>query len=247
MALGSGREKPGKTTTGKRPAVKTGEFKVARTSPIIKARDPDALEAAPTAAAGAEAETGAAATVPGVDAATGVDSAATTTDAAEPVAKTASGKKPKITSGKTPAVKTTSARKAVPGAAAATVRVRAGDQIWITCRECMEEWTIEPERAKSQETIACPICEHRAQAPSDDIIHQIALYKGIEKRNLQMAVISFLAGVLAMLGWTVLTTNPNRAADFTFFTLPIIVAVIALVATLFFANKYENSKWETYF
>jgi hypothetical protein len=219
----------GKKTTGKRPAVKTGEFKVAKTAPVIKAPTEDetptvsAMKAAPPELA---------------------DDAAP----AAPAPKTASGKAKATTTGSFKVAKTTSGRRAaVSERTAAPPRVRTGREIWVTCRECGEEWVIDPERARGRETIACPICEHRAQGPNDDILHQIALYKGIEKKNLTAALMALLVGVFAMLLWTLLTANPARAEDPLVFYGPVAVGVISLVATLFFASKYENSRWETYF
>jgi hypothetical protein len=162
-----------------------------------------------------------------------------------PAPKTASGKARSI-SGKGPAAKTTSSRRAPVSAAPASLP-RTGREIWIICRECLEEWTVDPDRAKSQETIVCPVCEHRAQSPSDDILHQIALYKGIERQNATLALAALAVGVFAMFLWTLLTANPARAEEPVVFYAPIAIGVISFIATLIFTHKYENSKWETYF
>jgi hypothetical protein len=151
----------------------------------------------------------------------------------------------KAPSGKAPAAKTTSSRKAV--AMPMGGGSRPSGAIWLTCRECGEEWTVDPRRAQTVETIACPICEHHAQAPSDDILHQIALYKGIEGSNLRMGLVSLLAGLVAMVAWTLISANPTKAEQPALFYAPILVAVVGLIGTTIFAVKYENSRWETYF
>jgi len=217
----------GKKTTGQRPALKTGEFKSAKTSPGIQS--PAADEPSITEGGDLDAATGA-----------GADMAAL-----QP--KTASGKS-KATTGQRPALKstTTSSRKAVPDEAA-RARVRSGAAIWLICRECHEEFTADPARATAVETLVCPGCGHISQTPNDDVLHQIALYKGIESRNLTMGAVTFGVGCLAMLAWTLMTTKPDSVDDFAVFTLPLIVAGLSTVATLFFLSKYENSRWETYF
>lgn len=166
-----------------------------------------------------------------------------------PAIKAPSGKAAavaKAPSGKAPAAaRTTSSRKAVPLPAGGGAK--PSGSVWVICRECHEEWTIDPARARSQETITCPVCEHRAQAPSDDILHQIALYKGIETSNFRLAVVSLVTGVIAMLAWTLITANPENAAQPALFYGPIAVGVICLIGTAIFGVKYENSRWETYF
>jgi hypothetical protein len=248
LAAGSGKQKPGlNKNTGKRPAIKTGEFKTAKTAPIVKSPDAEALETsgalteepAPT---GETTETGAAE----------VPSSATETAGAEELqeaSKSPTGRLPKSPSGRggAPLAKTTSGRKAVPGAAVATARIRSGDMIWLICRECLEEWTVDPERAKGLETIYCPICEHRAQAPNDDILHQIALYKGIEKKNFTIAAGAVVVALVCMLLWTLMTSNPTRADNPAIMVGLPAVAFLSLIATIAFTSKYENSRWETYF
>jgi hypothetical protein len=165
-----------------------------------------------------------------------------------PALKVPSGKAPavdKAPSGKAPAAKTTSSRKAVSIPMGGGSRPKGA--IWITCRECLEEWTVDPARAQAAETVGCPVCEHRAQPPSDDILHQIALYKGIEGANLRMGLVSLIVGLAAIAAWTFLTASPDKAAEPALFYGPILVAVIGLIGTLIFAVKYENSRWETYF
>jgi hypothetical protein len=240
--LASGKqEKPGAKSTGRRPAIKTGEFKSAKTAPAVEApkegdiAEPVLSEAGDAAAAAAVAAPAAPAEAPAPVAS---------------VAKTASGKA-KATTGARPAFKTSGGRKAVPDDAVAAPAARRAPSgagtIWLVCRECSEEWTADIGRAKASDVIACPICDHRSQAPSDDVLRQIDLYKGIESRNLLMGGVAFGVGCLAMLAWTLLTTSAERAEDFTFFTLPLIVAGLSLLATFFFLSKHENGRWETYF
>lgn len=168
--------------------------------------------------------------------------------ATSPSLKSPSGKAvavEKAPSGKAAAVKATSSRKVVAMPAGGGSRPTGG--IWITCRECLEEWTVDPTRAQSVETITCPVCEHRSQPPSDDILHQIALYKGIEGSNLRMGLISLVVGLVAIFAWTVIAASPDKAEQPALFYAPILVAVVGLIGTVIFAVKYENSRWETYF
>jgi hypothetical protein len=181
---------------------------------------------------------------PAVSAASGKAALATGGDKAA-LGKAASGKAPAVALA--PTKTTTSSRRAVAAPPPAAPRVATKGGIWVTCRECLEEWVIDPERAKAQETIACPICEHRAQAPNDDILHQIALYKGIEQKNATIALVSVTVAFLAMVLWMVLTTNPTRAENAAVMMGLPAVAFIALIATFAFTAKYENSRWETYF
>jgi hypothetical protein len=151
----------------------------------------------------------------------------------------------KAASGKAAPVRATSSRKVAPMPAGGGLRPKGS--IRLTCRECLEEWTVDPARAQSAETIACPVCEHRAQPPSDDILHQIALYKGIEGGNLRLAIVSLVVGLGAMAAWTILTATPTAAEQPGIFYGPILVAVIGLIGAVVFGVKYEKSRWETYF
>ncbi len=153
--------------------------------------------------------------------------------------------KPEISAKTTrPSVKaakaTASARKAAPPPAG-----RSAGSIRLTCRECFEEWTLDPARAG--EVIACPVCEHRAQAPSADLLHQVAVYGGIERKNLVLAAGGALLMVASMVGWVVLTSVPERANDSLQFFGPIGAAFLGFVMTIVFGAKYEKSRYETYF
>ena len=179
-------------------------------------------------------------------------------------ARTPTGKQPAVTK-TNPAVKAISGKtapvvKAPSGKAAAVARTtssrkvavpmggsRPTGAIWITCRECLEEWTIDPSKAQTHDTITCPVCEHKAQSPSDDILHQIALYKGIEKGNFRLAMVSLLIGLAAMVAWTVITSNPEHAMQPAVFYGPIFLGVVSLIGATLFGVKYENARWETYF
>lgn len=153
--------------------------------------------------------------------------------------------KPEISAKTTkPSVKaakaTASARKAAPASVG-----RPGGSIRLTCRECFEEWTLDP--AKAGEVIACPVCEHRAQAPSDDLLHQVAVYGGIERKNLMLAAGGALLMVASMVGWVILTAEPARAKDSLQFYGPIGSSFLGFVMTIVFGAKYEKSRYETYF
>jgi DNA-directed RNA polymerase subunit RPC12/RpoP len=164
----------------------------------------------------------------------------------EPARKAPSGKAGAVRapSGKAPAT-TTSSRRAVPMPTGGGGKPKGS--IVVTCRECGEEWTMDPAKAQALETISCPLCEHKAQAPSDDILHQIALYKGIEAGHLRMALTSLATGLFAVAIWLVVTSDPLKAAQPALFYGPVFVAVLGLLGTLFFGAKYENARWETYF
>jgi hypothetical protein len=152
--------------------------------------------------------------------------------------------KRKRVSGKGKAV---SSRRSAKQARVDIVAAGTGAKVDIICRECHEEWTADIDAARAQDTITCPVCEHRARAPSDDILHQIKLYKGMETRNLKLAIGSVVVSIVSYLMWLVLTHDDRNAADAAIFYGPMALSIIALFATIFFAAKYERSRWETYF
>ncbi|GIW72602.1 MAG: hypothetical protein KatS3mg102_2144 [Planctomycetota bacterium] len=166
--------------------------------------------------------------------------------------KAASGKRAAMSS-RRKAVGSTGRTAAVSGRTSARRSARAaivapgGGTIRIVCRECHEDWVVDMDAAREQEMLTCPVCEHRARAPSDDILHQIKLYKGMEQRNLTLAIASTLVGLFSAGFWLVLTHNPANAREPAIFYGPLALAGIALIATLVFAARYERSKWETYF
>ena len=120
-------------------------------------------------------------------------------------------------------------------------------KVAVTCRECSYPFHLHAHRAKGQETITCPVCEHRAQAPSDDILHQIGLYRRIERKNLTAALVALGLAVFSILFWTLLTVSGVAAADPLVFHGPIGLAVVCFMAALFFGASYERSRWETFF
>jgi len=120
-------------------------------------------------------------------------------------------------------------------------------KVAVTCRECSYPFNLDVPRAKNHETITCPVCEHRAQAPSDDLLHQIALYGRIERKNLIAAVAALALGVFSILFWTLLTISGVAAQDPLVFHGPIGLAVVCLLAALFFGASYERSRWSTFF
>ncbi|MHC4392220.1 MAG: hypothetical protein ACYS22_13020, partial [Planctomycetota bacterium] len=116
------------------------------------------------------------------------------------------------------------------------------------------DFTMDVATAGRLDTLTCPVCEHRAQKPSQDILHQISLYKGIESKNLALAVLFVVVAFLAMVYWSVGTVDLASAVsaagtedDPAKFYAPIGVAVIGLIAALVFGAKYERSRWVTYF
>lgn len=129
--------------------------------------------------------------------------------------------------------------KTPPGAAKGAVH--------LTCSDCNTSFALDVGRAKNQETITCPVCEHRAQSPSNDILHQIALYKGIEHKNQLLSVAAAVVGALAMLAWCVLTADQARAEDPAVFYGPIALGVVSALFALVFGAKYERSRWVTFF
>ncbi len=150
--------------------------------------------------------------------------------------------KPAIGTGRTKPVTASRRAVAAPSPAAAA---RTSKGFWVICRECYEEYTLDPARA--QDVVTCPICEHRAQAPTQDILHQIAVYKGIENENLMKAVVALLIGLAAMAVWVVMTASPARAADSASYYVPLGAGVVGLVGAAVFGAKYEQNRWDTYF
>jgi hypothetical protein len=137
-----------------------------------------------------------------------------------------------------------------------------GGSAEVTCRDCNYDFTMDVASAGQFDTLTCPVCEHRAQKPSQDILHQISLYKGIERGNLKFALVSVVIAFLAMVYWSVTSVDMSvvKAAaegvasasartelDPAKFYGPIAVAFIGFVAALIFGAKYERSRWVTYF
>ncbi|RME76835.1 MAG: hypothetical protein D6776_00570 [Planctomycetota bacterium] len=122
-----------------------------------------------------------------------------------------------------------------------------GLRVDLICRECLEDWNADADAARAADAITCPVCEHRAQRPSDDILHQIRLYKGMERRSLKAAIASVLVAIASYLAWLVLTHTGNNANEPALFYGPLAVTALAFLAAIFFAARYERSRWETYF
>ncbi len=165
----------------------------------------------------------------------------------------ASGKRRAATSGRRKAVsgkgRALASGRAKPKkkARAAIMALGTGAKVDLICRECHEEWSADVDAARAQEAIACPICEHRARAPSDDVLHQIKLYKGMEMRSLKGAIASVLVAIVSYATWLVLTHDGALANEPAVFYGPLAVSAIAFFSAIFFAARYERSRWETYF
>lgn len=117
----------------------------------------------------------------------------------------------------------------------------------VMCRNCKESFTMNVQLAREQEVMTCPVCEHRSQAPNDDILHQIDLYKGMESKSSALAIIFVVIGVASMAFWSVYASIHGDATDSAMFFGPIGLSVVSLMISLVFATKYERGRWATFF
>ena len=125
-----------------------------------------------------------------------------------------------------------------------------GAQIYFTCSECYEEFTLRS--SQMQETLTCPECLHVGKRPEDNFLVTVSGTKGRENQIRCLAMLfSALAAPLGI-GF-VLLLSPHSdlvlnivPADIATYVFGGGLALLSLIG-IAMAVQYEKNRWEVYF
>jgi cobalamin biosynthesis Mg chelatase CobN len=160
----------------------------------------------------------------------------------QPKKKGATGRSKRVT-GKTSAVKSTSARATV-----SAPRGSGHELVPVICSECYEELVFDS--GVPSPVLTCPICEHQAARPDDAQLAVIAEKRKQESTNFKLGLILCVVSVVAFGVWIWLLRNPHTNANENgpAFYGPMAVSLLAYLGCLGFTlGKYEGARHDVYF